>query len=63
MTKTEVLQKDITKLRQCIEIIEALKSPYINSSKMVKAIEDEISELEGRIGKQTDIFSLINTEQ
>lgn len=59
MTKTEQLQRDISKLRQCIEIIGGLKSPYINASKMVQAIENEISELEGRIGRQTDIFSML----
>lgn len=59
MTRIEMLQADIAILEKAKKLVMSTKFLQLDRGSILLAINNVIDEAEGRIGRQTDIFSML----
>ena len=60
MTRIEMLQADIAILEKAKKLVMSTKFLQMDRGSILLAINKVIDDAEGRIGRQTDIFSMLN---
>jgi hypothetical protein len=60
MTRIEMLQSDIAILEKAKKLVMSTKFLQMDRGSILLAINKVIDDAEGRIGRQTDIFSMLN---
>ncbi len=63
MTRIEMLQSDIAILEKAKKLVMSTKFLQMDRGSILLAINKVIDDAEGRIGRQTDIFSMLNTTE
>lgn len=63
MTRIEMLQADIAILEKAKKLVMSTKFLQMDRGSILLAINKVIDDAEGRIGRQTDIFSMLNTTE
>lgn len=59
MTRIEMLQADIAILEKAKKLVMSTKFLQMDRGSILLAINKVIDDAEGRIGRQTDIFSML----
>ncbi|MFZ1496777.1 MAG: hypothetical protein WAS72_06940 [Saprospiraceae bacterium] len=59
MTRIEMLQSDIAILEKAKKLVMSTKFLQMDRGSILLAINKVIDDAEGRIGRQTDIFSML----
>lgn len=60
MTRIEMLQADIAILEKAKKLVMSTKFLQMDRGSILLAIDRVIDDAEGKIGRQTDIFSMLN---